>query len=160
MIIKFSKLPTVSAKKADHFEKSNMLKAWCMKNIKLWLWKYWRTLKTFWQRICFCKRMLLFFTFQLFILSYAYKRNLAWHSFFCYTYILYTLFFFLYFMKNCDGKHFFWVNIKTVFFIFYKHTQHCSEQTNVFIFTNQRPWNGFKFRAATIAQNWYLNLFW
>ena len=93
MIIKFLKLPKKCAKKGDLFEKSNMLKAWCMKNIKLWLWKYWRTLKTFWQRICFCKRMLLFFTFQLFILSYAYKRNLAWHSFFCYTNILYSFFY-------------------------------------------------------------------
>ena len=85
---------------------------------------------------------------------------MAWHSFFCFTYMLYTLFFFLYFMKNCDGKHFFCVNIKTwFFFIFYKHTQHWSEQTNVFISTTQRPWNDFEFRAAAKAQNQYLKLF-
>ena len=85
--------------------------------------------------------------------------NLTWPSFFCYTYILYSLFFFVYFMKNCDRKHFFWVNIKTVFSSFISILNIAVSKQKFFISTTQRPWNDFEFRAAAKAQNQYLNLF-
>ena len=63
-------------------------------------------------------------------------------------------------MKNCDRKHFFWVNIKTVFSSFISILNIAVSKQKFFISTTQRPWNNFEFRAAAKAQNQYLKLFW